>query len=64
MPLGKTKSNEELEETKGGKGRLSWLRRAGKRLLGQEPEAEEEYERPLLSVDCSGVMGSVQVKLR
>jgi hypothetical protein len=51
-------------ETKGGKGRLNWLRRAGERLVGQEPEAEEDYERPLLSVDCSGVMGSVQVKLR
>jgi hypothetical protein len=51
-------------ETKGGKGRLNWLRRAGRRLVGQEPEAQENYERPLLSVDCSGVMGSVQVKLR
>ena len=28
-----------------------------------EPEADEEYERPLLSVDCSGVLGSVEVKL-
>jgi hypothetical protein len=51
-------------DTKGGKGPLNWLRRAGRRLVGQEPEAEEVYERPLLSVDCSGFLGSVQVKLR
>ena len=51
-------------ETKGGKGRLKWLRRARERLLGQEAKPEDDYERPLLSVDCSGVMGSVEVKLR
>ena len=51
-------------ETKSGKGRRNWLRRARERLVGQEPEPKEEYERPLLSVDCSGVMGSVEVKLR
>jgi hypothetical protein len=50
-------------ETKGGTGRLNWLRRARERLVGQEPEPEDECERPLLSVDCSGVMGSVEVKL-
>ena len=51
-------------ETKGGKDRRNWLRRARERLVGQEPEPEGEYERPLLSVDCSGVMGSVAVTLR
>lgn len=50
-------------ETKSGKGRRRWLRRARERLVGQEPEPEEEYERPLLSVDCSGALGSVEVKL-
>lgn len=48
-------------ETKSGRGR--WRRRARELLLGEEPEAEEEYERPLLSVNCSGAMGSVEVKL-
>jgi predicted membrane protein len=51
-------------ETKSGKGPHNWLRRARERLVGQETEPEEGYERPLLSVDCSGVMGSVEVKLR
>lgn len=50
-------------ETRGGSSRLRWLRRARERLLGPEPEPEDEYERPLLSVDCSGLMGSVEVKL-
>jgi hypothetical protein len=31
--------------------------------VGQQSEAEGEYERPLLSVNCSGVMGNVEVKL-
>jgi len=51
-------------ETKGGKDRRNWLRRARERLVGEGPEPEGEYERPLLSVDCSGVLGSVEVKLR
>ncbi len=51
-------------ETKGGKGRSNWLRRVRERLVGQESEPAEDYERPLLSVECSGVMGSVEVKLR
>ncbi len=48
-------------EAESGKGRY-WLRRARERLVGQEPEPEEDHERPLLSVDCSGVMGAVKVK--
>lgn len=51
-------------ETKGGKDRRNWLRRARERLVGEGPEPEGEYERPLLSVDCSGVLGNVEVKLR
>jgi hypothetical protein len=51
-------------ETRSGKGRHDWLRRARERLVGQEPEPDDGYERPLLSVDCSGLMGSVEVKLR
>ena len=51
-------------ETKSGKGRRHWLLRARDRLVGQEPRQAEDYERPLLSVDCSGVIGSVKVKLR
>ena len=51
-------------ETKSGKGPHNWLRRAQERLVGKERELDEDYERPLLSVDCSGVMGSVEVKLR
>jgi hypothetical protein len=51
-------------ETKSGKRRRNWLRRAQERLTGRELEREEEYERPLLSVDCSGALGSVEVKLR
>ena len=51
-------------ETTSDAGGRSWLRRVRERLVGQDPEPEEEYERPLLSVDCSGVMGSVEVKLR
>ena len=51
-------------ETTNDGGPRSWLRRARERLVGQDPEPEEEYERPLLSVDCSGVAGSVEVKLR
>ena len=51
-------------ETKSGKGPHNWLRRARKRLVGEEREPDEDYERPLLSVDCSGLMGSVEVKLR
>jgi hypothetical protein len=51
-------------ETTGGGGGRSWLRRARERLVGRDPEPEEEYERPLLSVDCVGVAGSVEVKLR
>ena len=50
-------------ETTGGDDRLKQRRRAQERLVGQEPEPEEEYERPLLSVDCSGLAGSVEVKL-
>lgn len=53
-------------ETKNGEDGFSW-RRVRERLVGgrREPELEpdEEYERPLLSVDCSGLMGSVEVKL-
>ena len=41
-----------------------WLRRVRERLAGRDPEPDEEYERPLLSVDCSGVAGSVEVELR
>ena len=52
-----------VETTSEGRGR-SWLRRVRERLAGQEPQPEEEYERPLLSVDCSGVAGSVEVELR
>jgi hypothetical protein len=51
-------------ETTGGGGGRSWLRRARERLAGRDPDPEEEYERPLLSVDCSGVGGSVEVELR
>ena len=51
-------------ETKGDEGLHNWLRRARERLVGDEREPDEDYERPLLSVDCSGVMGSVEVKLR
>jgi hypothetical protein len=50
-------------ETHGGEGLRNWLRRARERLVGEEREPEEDYERPLLSVDCSGVMGSVEVRL-
>jgi hypothetical protein len=31
--------------------------------VGQETEPEGEYERPLLSVACSGALGSVEVNL-
>ena len=43
-------------ETKGRTSRLEHR---------EEPEleADDEYERPLLSVDCSGLMGSVEIKL-
>jgi predicted membrane protein len=51
-------------ETKSGEERRSWLRRVRERLTGQEREPEESYERPLLSVDCSGAIGSVEVELR
>ena len=51
-------------ETESGEGRLGWLRRVRERLVGKEPEPPEEYERPLLSVDCAGLMGSVEVSLR
>ena len=47
-------------ETKGGR---RW-RRARERLVAQESELEGDYERPLLSVDCSGMLGTVEVKLR
>lgn len=45
--------------TKGSRARLDWLRQAREGLAGRKPEAEEDDERPLLSVDCSGIMGSV-----
>jgi hypothetical protein len=51
-------------ETKGSKSRLTWLRRAREQLVGPDPEPDDDYERPLLSVDCSGIMGSVEIKLR
>jgi hypothetical protein len=52
-------------ETTGGNGRGRWRRRAREFLLGEGPdERDEKVERPLLSVHCSGAMGSVDVKLR
>jgi hypothetical protein len=50
-------------EVQSGQGRRNRLRRARERPVGPQPDPEEDYERPLLSVDCSGVMGSVEVKL-
>jgi predicted membrane protein len=46
-------------ETRGGDTRRSMR----ERLVGPGPDPEEEYERPLLCVSCSGGMGSVEVKL-
>lgn len=54
-------------ETKGSRHRSPWRRKAREVLLGESPEESEELdddERPLLSVHCSGAMGSVEVKLR
>ena len=51
-------------ETRSGEERRNWLRRARERLVGKESGPEEDYERPLLSVDCSGALGSVEVELR
>jgi hypothetical protein len=50
-------------DTKEAEGRLGWWRRVRERISGQPPEPEPSYERPLLSVDCSGVLGSVEIKL-
>ncbi len=50
-------------ETKDGTGRLDWRRRPQERLMGPELESEQEYERPLLIVHCSGVMGNVEIRL-
>lgn len=46
--------------TRNQKGWIDW-RRVRDRLVGHDPEPEDE--RPLLSVHCSGWMGSVEVKL-
>jgi len=54
-------------ETKGGRHRSRWRRKAREVLLGESPEEAEERdddERPLLSIHSSGALGSVEVKLR
>jgi len=50
-------------ETK-NEGRGRWRRKAREVLLGESPEeeAEDETERPLLAVHCTGAMGSIEVK--
>lgn len=50
-------------ETRDGRGRVHWRRKVRDFLVGPEPELAEEPEQPLLSVDCSGVLGSVEIRL-
>jgi hypothetical protein len=50
-------------ETKGGKGRSARLRRRRERRVGPGSESADEYERPLLSIHCSGALGSVELEL-
>lgn len=58
-------------ETKDGRGRFDWrdgVRRALGRIRNDPShdgpdEPDEDDERPLLSIDCSGVMGNVEITL-
>jgi hypothetical protein len=47
-------------------GRSGWIRRAKQRLLGEDDERDDaaDDERPLLSIECSGLLGSVAVRVR
>jgi predicted membrane protein len=51
-------------DAKAERGRSDWLRRAKQRLLGEGDERDADDERPLLSIDCSGFLGSVAVRVR
>ena len=48
-------------EARGETGARGWLRRGRERLNGRPPAADEPLERPLLSIDCTGALGSVEV---
>lgn len=55
--LGSVETRDEAEEIE-----VSPLVRERLGLPEHDPQ-EEESERPVLSVDCSGVLGSVEIKL-
>lgn len=50
-------------DAKAEPSRRHWLRRAKERLLGEGDDRDPE-ERPLLSIDCAGFLGSVVVRVR
>ena len=51
-------------DAKSQPSRSNWIRRAKQRLLGEGDERDSDDERPLLSIDCSGLLGSVSVRVR
>jgi predicted membrane protein len=50
-------------DAKSQPSRSNWIRRAKQRLLGEGDERDSDDERPLLSIDCSGFLGSVSVRV-
>lgn len=51
-------------DAKAERSRRDWLRRAKEHLLGEGDPRGGDDERPLLSIDCSGFLGSVAVRVR